>query len=94
MADGAISFSHAATREATGDPKGWETDATFGVCPDFTGAPEGSGTDPDQVNAAYISLLELGKRQVCLDTFMYLAKRLQMKPSDLMREIEARTGNR
>lgn len=50
--------------------------------------------DVDQVNAAYISLLELGKRQVCLDTFMYLAKRLQMKPSDLMREIETRTGMR
>lgn len=44
----------------------------------------------DIMDASYISKLELGKSQVCLDGFLYLAERLEMKPSELMREVEKR----
>lgn len=43
-----------------------------------------------QMDASYISKLELGKRTVGLDGFIYLAKRLGMKPSELMVELEKR----
>ena len=42
----------------------------------------------DIMDASYISKLELGKSQVCLDGFLYLAERLGMKPSELMKEVE------
>jgi len=44
----------------------------------------------DLMDASYISKLELGKRTVGLDGFIYLAERLGMKPSELMREVEKR----
>lgn len=40
------------------------------------------------MDASYVSKLELGKSQVCLDGFIYLADRLQMSPSELMQEVE------
>lgn len=44
----------------------------------------------DLMDASYISKLELGKRTVGLDGFIYLAERLGMKPSELMQEVEKR----
>lgn len=42
------------------------------------------------IDASYISKLELGKRTISLDRFVYLAERLEMTPSELMREVEKR----
>ena len=44
------------------------------------------------MDASYISKLELGKSQVCLDGFIFLAGRLNILPSELMKEVEEETG--
>lgn len=49
---------------------------------------EGEGV----MDASYISKLELGKSQVCLDGFIFLAGRLNILPSELMKEVEEEIG--
>jgi len=46
--------------------------------------------DPDEIDASYISKLELAQRQVCLDSLIYLAGRLQMSPEELVAEVMSR----
>ena len=41
------------------------------------------------MDASYVSKLELGKSQVCLDGFIYLAGRLEMSPAELMLRVES-----
>ncbi len=44
----------------------------------------------DSMDHAYISKIELAKRQVCLRGIIHLAQKLQMEPGDLMAEVMLR----
>lgn len=49
--------------------------------------------DDDAVNRTYISKLELAQRQVCLRSFVHIARMLNMSPVELMAEVLKRTGD-
>ena len=43
-----------------------------------------------QIDASFISKLELSKRQVCLENLFVIADKLRMKPEDLVAEVRIR----
>ena len=43
-----------------------------------------------QIDASFISKLELSKRQVCLENLFVIAEKLRMKPEDLITEVRIR----
>lgn len=49
--------------------------------------------DDDAVNRTYISKLELAQRQVCLRSFVHIARKINMSPVDLMAEVLKRVGD-
>ncbi|REE90612.1 DNA-binding XRE family transcriptional regulator [Paenibacillus taihuensis] len=45
-----------------------------------------------ELDRTYISLLETGKRQPTLMTLFALSKALELRPSDIIKEIEKKVG--
>jgi transcriptional regulator with XRE-family HTH domain len=45
-----------------------------------------------ELDRTYISLLETGKRQPTLTTLFALSKALELRPSDIVKEIEKKVG--
>ncbi len=46
--------------------------------------------DDEEIDRSYISKLELGKRQIALRGIIHIARKLNMKPEELMAAVVAR----